>query len=155
MLHPIDIRANEICKELVEFSKINNDKGMVKELTEKDVKEMLTDYSRASFLSIVDHFTEICTSTKTFDLLMKNEIADASEYIERLLIIENSGNSDLLLKNAEAIIKNNYTPNVVLMAKLIVKKHIITNPRLPFNKKQQLIDKIFKEDNRKKRILRV
>lgn len=150
LLRPIDIHAEDICNDILDF--LDKNPNLIKTgklYSKNDIMRMLNDYSRATFLSLVDHFTEICTSTKTFSLLVENDLKDASETIVRLLIIENSGNADALLKETESVLKANYPAEVKLMARLIVRKFILTNSELPFNKRQQLIDKILGKENRK------
>jgi len=150
LLRPIDIHVDIICDEILNFL---SDYKTKKAYTKNDIQRMLTNYSRAVFLSMVDHFTEICTSPKTFPMLEAKDISEESEMIERLLIIENNDNSELLLKEAESIIKSNTTAEAKLMAKLVVRKYIFSNPELSFNRKQQFIDKIFGKKMRKSFLL--
>ena len=72
-----------------------------------------------------------------------------SEQLERLLIIESSGNTDLLVKEADSLIKINNGLEYEMMIKLIVRKHLLTNKSLTFHKKQQVIDKVFGSKYRK------
>lgn len=143
MLKPIDKNFDALCNEILNFIEISGISKKTGEAYEKDdIRELFNDYFRAEFLSVIDHFSEICTSTKTISLLTDKEITDSCEKIQKLLIIENSGNSDMLLREAEKIIKDYKDPDIVIMVKLIVRKHIICNRGLPYRKKQQMIDKI-------------
>lgn len=143
MLNPIDKDFDIICNEILRFITVSGISKKNGEVYKKDdIKELFNDHFRAEFLGIIDHFSEICTSTKTISLLIDKEISDSCEKIQKLLIIENSGNSDMLLREAEKIIKESKDPDITIMVKLIVRKHIICNRGLPFRKKQQMINKI-------------
>ena len=105
--------------------------------------------TRAASLSLYNHFAEICTSPKTTQKLVERDSTDAIEKIARLLIIENSGNTDELLKEAEAVIKHSKDMNTRIMAQIVVRKHLLYNEKLSFSKKQQLVDRIFRKSARK------
>lgn len=105
--------------------------------------------TRAASLSLYNHFAEICTSPKTTQKLVERDSTDAIEKIARLLIIENSGNTDELLKEAEAVIKHSKDMNTRIMAQIVVRKHLLYNKKLSFSKKQQLVDRIFGKSARK------
>ena len=91
----------------------------------------------------------MCTSVKTTSLLIERIPKEASEQLERILVIENSGNTDLLIKEAESIMKKTTDPNIQLMVQLIIRKHIYCNKNLSFSKKQKIIDKFFGKGTRK------
>lgn len=154
LLRPIDLNLDAICDNMVFFAQKNR---IVKKdgsmYTKSDFREMVVDYSRATLLGMFDHFSEICTGPKTIDLLKQKEISDISEEIERLLITENSGNTDALLKEAEFLLKKHDKIDIQIMVKLIVRKHILCTPELLFSKKQQLIDRIFGKSARKSLML--
>ena len=100
-------------------------------------------------LSTFDHFSELATSPKSFDLLMAKNTEDISESLERLLMIENTGNTDRLLKEADSLLKEYQKTEYDTMIRLIVRKHLLTNKELTYSKKQQVIDKIFGKGYRK------
>ena len=60
-----------------------------------------------------------------------------------------SGNTDELLKEAEAVIKHSKDMNTRIMAQIVVRKHLLYNKKLSFSKKQQLVDRIFGKSARK------
>lgn len=154
LLRPLDINYSDIASELLAYAEA---KGIKKKngekYTEADIHEMFNDYARATMLSMYDHFSELCTSSKTSELLQSASTEETSEKIMRLLMIENSGNTDLLLKESEKILKDYNDQDVKLMVKLITRKHILSNKNLSHNKKTQLIDKILGRGARKSFLL--
>lgn len=150
MLKPIDKRAEELCDSLLIYIEEN---GITKKngnsYSKEDIVEMFNDYARSEFLGMMDHFAEICTSSKTFSLLTEKITSDYSENIQKLLILENSGKTDLLFREAESLLKDTKSDDIRIMVKLVVRKHLICNRDLPFSKRQQIIDKIFGKHARK------
>ncbi len=150
LLRPIDTHSEEICNNLLEYA---SERGITRkngtQYTKEDFRELLNDNARAAMLSLFDHFSEMCTSVKTTSLLIERIPKEASEQLERILVIENSGNTDLLIKEAESIMKKTTDPNIQLMVQLIIRKHIYCNKNLSFSKKQKIIDKFFGKGTRK------
>ncbi len=64
-------------------------------------------------------------------------------------MIETTGNTDSLLKEAEPLLKKYSGTEYKIMIQLIVRKHLLTKKDLPHSKKQQVIDKVFGKNNRK------
>ena len=119
------------------------------EYTETDIMKMFNDSARAVMLSMFDHFSELATSPKSYELLINKKAEDMSERIERLLIIESTGNTDYLTKEAESLLKECQGTEYDTMIRLIVRKHLLTHRELLFSKKQQVVDKIFGQGYRK------
>lgn len=150
LLRPLDIELDEKCEEILRYAERNDGrKKNGQAYTKDDILAMLNDCARAIMLSIFDHFSEFASSPKTHELLTSRCIDDVSEELERLLIIENSGNTNQLLKESEALLKMYRGTEYETMIKLIVRKHLLTNKGLTFSKKQQIIDKIFGDSHRK------
>lgn len=150
LLRPLDMNLKEICKDILDFAEQNNKKKKDgSSYTNDDVLEMLNDSARAIMLSMFDHFSELATSPKSFDLLMGKRTDDISECLERLLMIESTGNTDRLVKEAEALLKVHQKTEYDTMIRLIVRKHLLTNKEITYSKKQQVIDKIFGKEYRK------
>lgn len=150
LLRPLDMNLKEICKDILDFAEQNNKrKKDGSSYTNDDVLEMLNDSARAIMLSMFDHFSELATSPKSFDLLMEKSTDDISECLERLLMIESTGNTDRLVKEAEALLKVHQRTEYDTMIRLIVRKHLLTNKEITYSKKQQVIDKIFGKGYRK------
>lgn len=150
LLRPLDMNLKEICKDILDFAEQNNKKKKDgSSYSNDDVLEMLNDSARAIMLSTFDHFSELATSPKSFDLLMERTTDDISECLERLLMIESTGNTDRLVKEAEASLKKHQRTEYDTMIRLIVRKHLLTNKEITYNKKQQVVDKIFGEKYRK------
>lgn len=150
LLRPLDMNLKEICKDILDFAEQNNKKKKDgSDYTNDDILQMLNDSARAIMLSMFDHFSELATSPKSFDLLMAKNPEDISESLERLLIIESAGNTDRLVKEAESLLKDYQRTEYDTMIRLIVRKHLLTNKELTYSKKQQVIDKIFGKGYRK------
>ena len=150
LLRPYDTHFDDICDDLLAFTaerRITKENGSP--YTREDFRELLNDNARATMLSLFDHFAEMCTSMKTMRLLVDRKPEEISEQLERLLVIENTGNTEVFIKEAEAIMKGNSDPNIQLMVQLIARKHLFCNKNLSFNQKQKLIDKIFGKGMRK------
>lgn len=150
LLHSLDVDLEQKCEEILDFAKQNNKRKKNGEpYTKEDILKMFNDSARAIMLSVLDHFAELAASPKTWEILINKDINDMSEQLERLLIIESSGNTDLLVKEADSLIKINNGLEYEMMIKLIVRKHLLTNKSLTFHKKQQVIDKVFGSKYRK------
>lgn len=150
LLRPLDMDIENICNDILLFAKDNNIKKKNNtEYKKDDVIEMLNDASRAVTLSLFDHFSFLATTTKTFDMLVNKTPNDISEKIQRLLIIEAAGKTDLLMKESENLLKIYKGTEYDMMIKLIVRKHLLTNHDLTFSKKQQIIDRVFGKSSRK------
>lgn len=150
LLRPIDTHIDELCDMLLAYAaEAGKKKSNGSDYTHDDFQNMFFDYARAASLSLYNHFAEICTSPKTTQKLVERDSTDAIEKIARLLIIENSGNTDELLKEAEAVIKHSKDMNTRIMAQIVVRKHLLYNKKLSFSKKQQLVDRIFGKSARK------
>lgn len=150
LLRPLDMNLKEICEDLLEYAKQNGKKKKDgSDYTNDDMLEMLNDSARAIMLSMFDHFSELATNPKSFDILMAKNTEDISESLERLLMIESIGNTDRLVKEAEALLKEYQRTEYDTMIRLIVRKHLLTNKELSHSKKQQVIDRIFGKGYRK------
>lgn len=150
LLKPLDINLEEICKDILNFAEQNNKrKGNGDQYTKDDILEIINDSARAIMLSVFDYFSELATSPKSFDFLMHKSTNDISEQLERLLIIESFGDTNRLVKESGSLIKEYQRTEYETMIKLIVRKHLLTNKGLTFNKRQQVIDKIFGQQSRK------
>lgn len=150
LLRPLDMNLKEICKDILDFAEQNNKKKKDgSDYTNDDILQMLNDSARAIMLSTFDHFSELATSPKSFDLLMAKKTEDISESLQRLLMIESTGNTDRLVKEADSLLKDYQRTDYDTMIRLIVRKHLLTNKELTYSKKQQVIDKIFGKEYRK------
>jgi len=150
LLRPLDMNSKEICNDILDFAEEKNKKKKDgSKYTIDDIFQILNDFSRAIMLSIFDHFSELATSPKSFNLLVDKNPEDISEHLQRLLMIESTGNTDLLVKEAESLLKIYQKTEYDTMIRLIVRKHLLTHKELSFNKRQQVVDKIFGKENRK------
>lgn len=150
ILRPLDMDLEQICNDMLDYAKRNQKKKKNGDsYTTNDILEIINDSARTIMLSMFDHFSELATSPKSIDLLISKRTNDISEQLERLLMIENSGNTDRLVKESLLLLKTYKNTEYETMIKLIVRKHLLTNKGLTFNKKQHIIDKIFGQENRK------
>lgn len=151
MLRPLDMNLDEIKKDLLNFVKRENiKKENGEEYSEKDILDAIQDSARATMLSVFNYFAEISTSPKSLELLLEKDTEDVSEMIQRLMIIESYGNTDALLRESETLLKTYSKTEYEVMIKLVVRKHLLTNKDLPFSKKQQVVDRIFGREARKR-----
>ena len=84
---------------------------------------------------------------------MEKTETDITEQLMKLMVVENSGNIDLLIKEAESLLKLHKNTEFDIMIKLIVRKYLLVNKNLPFAKKQQMIDRIFGQGAKKELLL--
>ena len=150
LIEPIDSDLDLICDDLLEFARRNNTKKKNgDEFTKDDMLKMLNDTCRATMLSIFDHFSEIATSSKTIELLKNKNTSDLSEKLFRLLAIENSGDTKLLIKEAKKLYDTYEKTNYKIMIQLIIRKHIWTNKNLTHSVEQSMIDTFWGPQYRK------
>ena len=150
LLRPLDMDLDEKCKEILDFANQNNKmKKNGEAYTREDILMMLNDSARAIMLSVFEHFSELASGPKTWELLISKDLNDMSEQLARLLIIESSGDTDRLVKESRSLLKVKSGLEYDTMVRLIVRKHLLTNKSLTFSKKQQVIDKIFGKKHRK------
>lgn len=154
IIEPIDSDLDLICDDLIAFARQHNKKKKNgDEFTKNDILKMLNDTCRAIMLSIFNHFSEIATSSKTVDLLKNNTTTDLSEKLFRLLVIENSGDTQLLIKEAKKLYDTYEKTNYKIMIQLIIRKHIWTNKNLAYSVEQSMIDTFFGPKYRKEFLL--
>ena len=155
ILSPLNENFDEICEEF--YTIVSTDEFLEKhnkQISKKDIEEMFISYSQAVLLGLFDHFSELCTNSKTKKYLFNNEIEDYSEQIFRLMISKTIANSELVLSEAEKAIKTN-DELTKMLSRMIVKRYLVINKNISNNKKQKIKDKIFtetlKNSNKKKR----
>lgn len=149
LLNSLDKNAENICDTILFAIKEEaKTKSNGKDYEKSDIMKFLTAYAQGMFLGTLDHFSQLATSNKTITILLENEVTDYCEQFEKLLIIENSRDTDLLLKESLKLI-NKKIDFITVMVQVIMKKHLLTNSTISFNKKQQIIDTVFGQNNRK------
>ena len=149
ILEPLNNHSAEICNDIVDELRTNGKKKRNgQDYTDGDILKFLSVYAQSIVLATFDHVAELSVNNKTINIIL-NESPDNTncEKLQKLLFIENSGNTDLLLKETTRIISEN-NPLMSMLAKLVMKKHLITN-NIHFNKKQQIVDTVFGKENRK------
>lgn len=155
LLRPLDTHIDEFCRELKEYAEVKDFRNKNGDCySEEEIRFIVTNITRNNVLGLMNHFAELCTTPKTIKLLIeKNDLNDSSERIERLLMIENSGNTELLLKEVERLIKSKVDENVKIMAKMIMRKHLLDKRDIPQNLKRSAIDRVFGKKHRKNFIM--
>jgi energy-coupling factor transporter ATP-binding protein EcfA2/predicted phosphodiesterase len=154
MLKPIDENIEKLCDELLDFAqRTKSEKKAGVAYAKDDIFDIIVSCSIAMILSLYDHFSELCTSPKTIDLLLAKSYTESNKQLERLMIIENSGNNEKFVREAERIIKTSKDETYNHMVRLIARKHLLCNPNLPFYKRQQIIDKFFGKEARKEMLM--
>lgn len=154
LLKPIDDAFDELCDKLFQIAKDSNAKkknGQV--YTINDIQEMLVEYGNGAVLGTYDHFAELCTSPKSIDLLCECDIDGINRRLLRLLVIENSGNTDLLIKEADHVIKAYKDDDFRYLVCIIMRKHLLFNTRLSSSRKQRIADKFFPAAMRKELLM--
>lgn len=150
LLEPIEKKLDKICEELLKLAdEIRAEKKPGKPYVKDDIIEMINEQARSIVLGIYNHFAELCTSSKTVNILCEKEIIGINQRLQKLIIKENASDTDAFLKEAEIMLKTVKDKYVKDMIRIIVKKHLLCNTDLPRNKRQQIIDKIFGESARK------
>ncbi|MGE1061239.1 metallophosphoesterase [Megasphaera paucivorans] len=143
MLEPIDEQIDIICEKLLKIikkKKIEKKEGVL--YNEEDIREMFSQFGLSMILNTYDHFSELCTSQRTIELLLTKEYKELNKNIERLMIVENLGDTEKFIKEAEKVIKN-FDVKAYYIVGLIARKHLMCNPQLSYTKRQQIIDKFF------------
>lgn len=154
LLKPVDDAIEEMCDMLLNVAQINDiKKSNGNLLSKEDILDMFISYANAMILSTYDHFAELCTSSKTIDLLINQNHTEVNKQIQRLMIIENSGGTDAFIKEAENMMKKAKDDLVEHAIMLIVRKHLLCNPELQYKKKNQIIDRFFGKGARKTLLL--
>ena len=144
LLEPIDKNIDEICEELIEFTKQTNAKrNNGKPYTKDYIIEMINSYAISVILSLYNHFAELCTNSKTIALLCEKYTVGINQQLEKLIIKENSGDTEFFLKEVEKMFKNLKDEQVKYMVRLIIRKHLLCHPKIPHDKKQEIVDKFF------------
>ncbi len=153
LLKPLDNNIDNLCNELLELAKETGfEKKSGQPFSKDDIIDMINEHSKAIVLSIYDHFAELCTSSKTISLLSEKEVAGTYQRIQKLMIKENSGDTESFLKEADIILKNSKDDQVKNMVKLIVRKHLLCK-EMHHSRRQQIIDKYLGEAARKPMLL--
>ena len=149
-LQNIEMNYDEICDDIKEFIRIFDIKKKNGDsITDEDIHNKIALFGNMLVLSYYDHFAELCTSHKTIDNLIKNDYSCFTKELERLIIIENSGDSELFLVEAEKMLNSKKDPYARFLIKNIARKHLLCNRSLPFDKKQRINDKLLGESYRK------
>ena len=91
----------------------------------------------------------MCTSQKIIDKLIKIDFSCLAKGLERLIIVENSGDSDLFLAEAEKMLISQKDPYAIFSIKNIARKHLLCNRSLHFDKMQKTTDKLLRKSYRK------
>ena len=153
ILNPISNNMDSICEQIKQYADEIQKKYQTRKTIDEDkIKEMLSTQAQCAFLSCFNSFSELAVNKKTLEILNSYDYSSISEKLFRLSVLDNSGNTDLFFKEAEAFFKENNQPNLIRLIQRMVRKHLICN-NVPQSKKQRIIDKIWGKYARKQVLL--
>ena len=153
ILDPISNNMDSICEQIKQYADEIQKKYQTRKAIDEDkIKEMLSTQAQCAFLSCFNSFSELAVNKKTLEILNSYDYSSISEKLFRLSVLDNSGNTDLFFKEAEAFFKENNQPNLIRLIQRMVRKHLICN-NVPQSKKQRIIDKIWGKYARKQVLL--
>ncbi len=143
-LTPIDQNFDEICSALVKLSEqLYNENKIEKVYSANEIKYSLQWQAILTFLSIFDNLAAYAVDEKTQGLLCDTNSSKRVNIIMRLLFTENTGNTDKLLKEIQRLQKDEDNPLLSIIYRLIMRKHLMTNPHISFAVRQKINDRIF------------
>lgn len=153
ILKPVDENYEIICDDMLKWT-LQNDfrKPNGKPFQIEDIKNMFINLSRAEILGIYDHFSEFCVSDKTLQFLLESE-ENSNRKIQKLLLLENSGNIERFIKYAESLVHEFDKSTKLTYVLLVIRKHLLCNSNISFSKRQQIIDKFFGKSYRKEMLI--
>lgn len=144
LLDPLDIHYDELIEQLLAMAQQMFDTGDLDNVpTREKIGVIMNDLAINITLSVMNHFAEYAVDTKTIALLSSATANTEVEKIQQLLIIENSGNTDNLYKAATVLLKEHKQAYMQTMVKCIVRKHLLNNTSIAYDKRQKIIDTIF------------
>lgn len=153
LIDPVSKNMEVIAEQIKAFADEIHEKYQTEKTLSKDeIIKMLSTRAQFLFLSCYDSFSELAVNKKTLDLLLSYKVSTVSQTFFRLSVLDNSGNTDLFFKEIEKFIKNHNTPNLIILARHMVRKHLICN-HVPIRKKQMIIDKTWGKHARKQVLL--
>lgn len=150
ILEPIDNEFDVFCEVMYQSAIELNNKGVLKKkYTREDIMQMIRDTIICTILNFEDYIASCAVDIKTSSVLFGKEPENSLQEIQKLIIIENSGNTDKLFREIQNVLKKSSKPHIKMMAKCIMRKHLLCNTQIPYAKKTQIIDKIFGKRARK------
>ena len=150
VLEPLDRHADTLTERLLVMTQQMFESGKLKEPpTAAKISSILNSLAMNFTLGIMNHFAECAVDKKTIAILNAFDTKTEAEKIQQLLMLENSGNTDQLYKVASTMLKDYKQAYMQAMIKCIMRKHLLNNTSIPYDKRQQIIDTVFGKHARK------
>ena len=146
LLKPLDDNFTSMCESLLnacETQGIKTPSG--RDYTQEDLEDIFAKHGINTLLSTTNHFSELCTSSKSIDLLTENLPTKDAQRLEYLLIISSLGDTHRLISEAEKLINESKNIDFIFMTRLIMRRYVLVNPNLSFHTKQSINDKFLKD----------
>lgn len=156
LLNSLDADFEELIEEILSFTR---EKALVnssnKEYDKDSIKRLFIDNAICLILNIYNNFANILSDANSQRLIESNCNDNINDDIFNIMIIENCGYTDELLKKIDEILTNTNNKVIRNMTLQIIRKHLIFNENIKFNRLQSIVDKYFKymDNNEKKSIL--
>lgn len=150
VLKPLDRHADELTERLLLMAQQMYENGKLREQPTADqISGILKSLAMNVALGVMNHFAECAVDKKTVAILSAFNTKTEAEKVQQLLMIENSGNTDQLYKVASTMLKDYKPAYMQAMIRCIIRKHLLNNTSIPFDKRQQIIDTVFGKQARK------
>lgn len=159
LLQPLDENFEELIKDLKDFADENNltiDKEDKKvPISEEHIEKLLVDISIRLIFNVYNMYAHILADQNSIKLLEGYEDDDVTHKIFSIMVTENFGNTESLIKKIDALLPETKDKVVNNLISQVVKKHLIYNDNIPYNVYQKIVEKYFKEIDigRKKAIM--
>ena len=147
VLSPLADDFDDFCRSVVSYSERLFAKELItKPLTIDNVRRLLRSFTLCIILETYNRVASYATDGKTFELLIGDDVGtETAVILQRLLFIENCGNTDLLFTEVMRLMKDEKREYMRIMIQAIMRKHLITNASIPAPKCQQIVSKVFGE----------
>lgn len=150
LLKPVDDDFDELIKDITSFAEsIDAKNEQKKPLRESDILNIFHRLTLSMVLSIYNKFAYLSTDRKSIDILNNYALNNSNYKIFNLMVSENYGATEEFSQKAGDLYNETKDKNIKLMVTRIVKKHLVFTENIKFNKRQQLIDKFFGQEERK------
>ncbi|MFW6047359.1 MAG: hypothetical protein ACOCP4_06215, partial [Candidatus Woesearchaeota archaeon] len=137
---------------LMKKNKQQNDKS---DDYEKNARLFLEDYTTATILSIYDYIGNLATNPVTIMYLEGFNYKDNINYeIQNLIMHEVMNDIENLISKFNSIYDNTNRRIVKIMAKKIVRKHLLTHEEISHSNKDKLIGEHFSEKEKNHMLLK-
>lgn len=153
LLKPINDNFSVLCDDIYAAVSVNGSELIAKkDITRNDIGKAIINISNMYILGLLDHFAELCSSSKTIAELEKYTSENGYSRIHKLLMAENIGNEEKFYTEASTYYDETKDYRIKVLIKTIVRKHIIYSS-LSLKNKDKLISKFFSPEEKKQLIV--